>query len=139
MEPNQNMEQPSVLVVDDHAEVRGVIARQLRQAGFKVADSANGVEALGYLENEGPVCVIVLDLEMPTMTGWEFMTVCSKHPTWRQIPIVVLTAYGPADLVSEVINGIPVVTKPFKFEELLAEVRLAIVRPLSFLGMMEKG
>jgi signal transduction histidine kinase/DNA-binding response OmpR family regulator len=81
----------SVLVVDDNAEVREVQRRLFEQEGWSVAEAVNGQEALERLSELTP-SLILLDLMMPVMDGFQFVMEARKEPAWRSIPIVVVTA-----------------------------------------------
>src|ERR1051325_10042360 len=87
----------TVLIVDDHSDLRDLIAVLLEDSGFQVADASNGLEALTYLQSDAPVHAIVLDLDMPVMNGWEFLAQCRAHPQWCAIPTLVLTGVSDAE------------------------------------------
>jgi signal transduction histidine kinase/CheY-like chemotaxis protein len=80
-----------VLLVDDDAAARGLTRKVLEKEGWKVCEAENGVEALKCLERERPH-LILLDLMMPVMDGFEFAERVRLHDEWRSIPIVVLSA-----------------------------------------------
>jgi CheY-like chemotaxis protein len=79
------------MVVEDNAENREMIGRQLTKAGWQVIEAENGRRALDVLHNEQP-SVILLDLMMPEMDGFEFIDELRQRPEWRSIPVIVLTA-----------------------------------------------
>ena len=81
----------SVMVVEDNADNREMIARQLMKAGWRVIEAENGLAALSVLAAEQPN-VILLDLMMPEMDGFEFIRQLREHPQWRSLPTIVLTA-----------------------------------------------
>jgi signal transduction histidine kinase/DNA-binding response OmpR family regulator len=81
----------SVLVVEDNADNRQMISRQLSKAGWCVLEAENGRQALEVMQSEQPE-VILLDLMMPEMDGFEFIRELRQHPQWRSLPIIVLTA-----------------------------------------------
>lgn len=81
----------SVLVVEDNAENREMIVRQLTKAGWQVLEAENGSKALQVMQREQPG-VILLDLMMPEMDGFEFIGELRQHPQWRSLPVIVLTA-----------------------------------------------
>lgn len=87
----------TILVVEDEADIREMVSRMLKREGWKTSTAANGKEALDYMEQETPG-LILLDLMMPEMDGFEFITNIKVHPVWREIPIIVLTAM---DLTAE--------------------------------------
>jgi CheY-like chemotaxis protein len=80
-----------VLVVDDDAETRGLIRRMLEKEGHEVVEAIHGEEALECLRERLPD-LILLDLMMPVMDGFEFSRELRKVEAWRDIPVVVCTA-----------------------------------------------
>lgn len=81
----------SVMVVEDNAENREMMRRQLTKAGWRVIEAANGCRALEVLQLEQPNAIL-LDLMMPEMDGFEFISELRQRPEWRAIPVIVLTA-----------------------------------------------
>jgi signal transduction histidine kinase/CheY-like chemotaxis protein len=81
----------SIMVVEDNPENREMIGRQLTKAGWQVLEAENGRRALDVLHSERP-SVILLDLMMPEMDGFEFIDELRQRPEWRSIPVIVLTA-----------------------------------------------
>jgi CheY-like chemotaxis protein/two-component sensor histidine kinase len=81
----------SVLVVEDNTENRQMIVRQLTKAGWQVLEAENGRKALDVMQIEQPG-VILLDLMMPEMDGFEFIRQLRQHPQWRSLPVIILTA-----------------------------------------------
>jgi signal transduction histidine kinase/CheY-like chemotaxis protein len=86
-----------VLVVEDDAATRAMTRNILEKEGWRVSEAENGRVALEHMERERPR-LILLDLMMPEMDGFEFADRVRRHPEWRSIPIVVVTA---RDLSSE--------------------------------------
>ena len=81
----------AVLVIDDNAAARELIRRTLEANGWTIAEAENGREALEWL-NEAPPDVIVLDLMMPEMDGFEFLARLRDSARWRDIPVIVVSA-----------------------------------------------
>ncbi len=81
----------SIMVVEDNAENREMMRRQLTKAGWRVIEAENGLQALDILEMEQPG-IILSDLMMPQMDGFEFISELRKRPKWQSIPVIVLTA-----------------------------------------------
>ena len=82
----------SVLVVDDNEESVGMTQHALERLGYPMAHAANGFLALDWLaENPAPL-VILLDLLMPEMDGFQFLDRVKEHKEWRNIPVIVLSA-----------------------------------------------
>jgi CheY-like chemotaxis protein len=83
----------SILVVDDEAEIRQLISAVLTEEGYTVAQATNGREALAYLRAAPTLpCVILLDLMMPIMNGWEFLRARQNYPLLATIPTVAISA-----------------------------------------------
>jgi CheY-like chemotaxis protein len=84
---------PSVLLVDDLPDQREIYVDYLRQRGFEVVEASSGVEAIAKSVELGPD-VVVMDLSMPGIDGFEATRVLKAIPQTRNIPIVALTAYA---------------------------------------------
>jgi len=85
----------AILVVDDDVDVRQSLEAALELEGYGVVSAASGSEALDILRNAGPpVGVILLDLMMPGMDGWEFRRQQRQIPSAAGVPVVVLSAAG---------------------------------------------
>ena len=80
-----------VLVIDDDATARSLTRAMLEKEGWAVTEAENGIEAMRMMEQERP-SLIFLDLMMPEMDGYAFAAEVGRHPEWRSIPIVVVTA-----------------------------------------------
>jgi signal transduction histidine kinase/DNA-binding response OmpR family regulator len=93
-----------VLVVDDDPKTRDMLRRTLQKAGWTVAEAANGCEALEALERAKPALVL-LDLLMPDMDGFEVLERLNGDATWREVPVIIVTAKDltPDDI--ERLNG----------------------------------
>jgi adenylate cyclase len=81
-----------VLIVEDDRHVRESLSDALSEEGYVAATASNGMEALDYLHAHEPPDVIVLDLMMPVMNGWEFLIEKRRDPKLAAIPVVVVTA-----------------------------------------------
>jgi signal transduction histidine kinase/DNA-binding response OmpR family regulator len=87
----------TVLVVEDETESREMLVRLLRNDGWAVAEADNGKTAIAQLERRRPG-IILLDLMMPEMDGFEFIAELHRHAEWKSIPVIVITA---RDLTAE--------------------------------------
>lgn len=114
-----------VLVVEDDESIRTVIADVLEERGFRVQGAANGAEALVCLDDTLPD-VMVLDLLMPVMHGWDFMEAYAQKTGGNQVPIVVVSV-NPALPRSFNHFGVhSVIGKPFDIDDLLDAVDRAL-------------
>ena len=80
-----------VLVVDDNPEDRSILCRMLEGDGWTVAEAEDGKDALDAMRRASPA-VIMLDLMMPVMDGFQFLHTIRKHEAWQRVPVIVLTA-----------------------------------------------
>jgi CheY-like chemotaxis protein len=85
-----------VLVVDDDKDIRDTIVELLSDEGYEVVSARDGVEALKRLR-ERPTDLVILDLMMPRMDGWQFRREQVADPHLAHIPVVVVSAYGHRD------------------------------------------
>lgn len=111
----------SVMIVEDDADTREMLERFLELEGFAVRTAANGQLALEALQADAAACVILLDLMMPVMNGWQFREAQANDPRFSNIPVVVVTAAGPRDEIRPIaVDGWLV--KPVDFDRLLATI-----------------
>jgi CheY-like chemotaxis protein len=94
------VEDPKILVVDDDPATRDVLRRTLVKAGWRIAEAASGPAFLDALERCRPA-VVLLDLMMPSMDGFEVLEVMRQRDEWRDIPVVVVTAKDLSDKEAE--------------------------------------
>jgi signal transduction histidine kinase/CheY-like chemotaxis protein len=93
-----------ILVVDDDPAAREVVRRQLERDGWQVEEAANGEEALAAVGKQRPA-LIVLDMVMPVLDGFGVVAELRAHESWRDIPVVVLTAKELSEIDREALNG----------------------------------
>jgi CheY-like chemotaxis protein len=93
-----------VLVVDDQADVRSLLERELVAAGYRVRAASGGAEALAQIESETP-SVVLLDLMMPPPDGFEVLYRLREDARWRNLPVVVVTARELSSEDLERLNG----------------------------------
>jgi CheY-like chemotaxis protein len=84
-----------VVVVEDDVDAREALSKLLASHGYSVTSAGNGREALDYLRRSYLPGLIILDLMMPLMDGWEFLEHQSRDPALLDIPVVVLSATAP--------------------------------------------
>jgi CheY-like chemotaxis protein len=115
---------PEILLVDDDNELRESVAEGLEQAGFAVIRAADGNDALGHLRHGSLPSVVLLDLLMPGMNGWQLCEVMHADPVLSNIPIVALTATASMDPESlHLADVADWIAKPFDLGEVLEVIR----------------
>lgn len=114
-------EEPCVLIVEDDDGAREALSDCLEMEGISVVAARNGREALDYLHSSPAPKVILLDLYMPVMTGWEFRAVQKKDASIADIPVVVVTAFGSG--VTKQIDADLVMHKPLDLDRLITVIR----------------
>ncbi len=112
-----------VLVVDDDRAIRGTLGEVLQDEGYEPSIVANGREALQLLKEGLRPCVILLDLTMPIMDGWDFRANQLIDPDLSAIPVVVITAAGyRPETIQTQLAGVGFIRKPLMLDEVLAAV-----------------
>ncbi len=111
----------TVLIVDDDHHIRTTLRGILEEEGYRVASATNGREALDLLDRTRP-CVVLLDLKMPLMDGWEFAAALGQNTEWSAIPIVIISAYLGTKSLPREISPIACLDKPILLDTLLAAV-----------------
>jgi len=112
----------TILVVDDEEIVVDITKRKLAQEGFGVIGVGDGEAALKVLR-EGPVDLIVLDVEMPRLNGYNFIAERKKIPGAEKAPVIVLTAYESMEPIFRRHGIQGYLTKPIKFQDLLMKIK----------------
>ena len=116
-------QQYSVLVVDDDANIRRMIVAALRRDGYAFMEAPNGREALDLMRGQHPD-VVVLDLMMPVLSGWDVLRERQHDPELSRIPVIVVSANRDPDLAVAVHAGIcAFLPKPFDIGALSALVK----------------
>ncbi|HEU4325955.1 MAG TPA: response regulator [Roseiflexaceae bacterium] len=113
----------TILVVDDDATMRSLFKLMLESAGYQVLSAGSAPDALALLRSlDKPPALILLDLMMPGMTGWDFREVQLEDPALADIPVVVLSAMNDLPTRAEDLGISEAIQKPMPVMELLAVV-----------------
>ena len=116
----------SILLVDDDPDIRSAVKEFLHHEGFTVVPAPNGADALNTLRTGFRPNVIVLDIMMPVMDGWDFRAAQLADPSLRDIPVIVISASGfGRDTLRSQLNMFDVVSKPIELDDFLKAVRQA--------------
>jgi chemotaxis family two-component system sensor histidine kinase/response regulator PixL len=117
-----------VLVVDDSISVRQTLALTLQKAGYKVLQAQNGREAIQQLQHHPEIRLVICDIEMPSMNGFEFLSYCRQDGELAKLPIVMLTSRTAEKhrcLACE-LGALGYFNKPFREEEILRAIATLI-------------
>ena len=128
-----------IMIVDDEQRLRKLVRDYMIREGYSVLEAANGREALDLFDNEGNIALIILDVMMPEMDGWQ---VCSEIRKTSKVPIIMLTARSDEkdELRGFELGVDEYITKPFSPKILVARVE-AILRRYADSGdeVLEEG
>ena len=115
------MESHTILVVDDDPDIRDVIAETLADEGFSVVTSGDGQAAVD-IALESPPSLIVLDLMMPKMSGWQVIEALQASPRGAKIPIVLVSASRDLERTARQSQVAACLAKPFDLDSLVRVV-----------------
>ncbi len=119
-----------ILIVEDNPVNQTILKANLRKKGYQTVQAENGKHALGILENhETPFDVIVSDVMMPEMDGFEMVEKIKAHPEWKKIPVIMCTALADKEYVQKAIllGCNHYVTKPIKIKTLFAKIQDVLI------------
>jgi len=113
----------TVLVAEDDADIRELVAYKLQQAGYEVVSVADGLSAIAAARDNAPDVAIV-DVSMPGLSGVQVCTALREHPATAQVPVILLSARAHADESEAGLRAgaVDYVTKPFSPRELVQRV-----------------
>jgi two-component system response regulator MprA len=114
--------QPLILVVDDGPAIREFLSYTLAGEGFRVAVACDGREAMAAVQRERPD-IVLTDLMMPEMSGWELCSRLRADRATAGLPIVAMSAISPQGVDADAF-----LPKPFELDDLLALLRVARAR-----------
>lgn len=130
-EGDVDLEPLTVLILDDDRAVLNGLTELLESEGYKVATATDGLAGLHQLRAGLRPCVILLDLMMPIMDGWDFRHEQMKDEVLRDIPIVIITAAGFSEAsVKAQFGDIEFVPKPPPVQGLLDAIRRSCGEPI---------
>jgi CheY-like chemotaxis protein len=113
------------LVVDDDPDILEALSEILESEGFGIQQARNGLEALELVAKLQPN-LILLDLMMPVMDGWEFAERMRGRSDWAQIPVIVLSADRNIGTKARELGALGYLAKPFELNELLTMVQASL-------------
>ena len=116
-----------ILVVDDEDAVLEILEADLSEEGFDVISAKDGAEALALVYQERPD-VVLLDLKMPVVNGYQVLQELRLDPTTKNLPVILLTGVSPTEgeQAAVQLGANHYVTKPWKLDSLRAVIRVAL-------------
>ncbi len=111
-----------ILIVEDDVAIRNALQEILEEEGYLVAGAANGQEAIELLRRHARPCVILLDLMMPVMNGWQFRAIQRQDPKLAPIPTIIISADGNVAETAAAIGAADYLSKPIQLNRLLQMV-----------------
>ena len=107
-----------VLVVEDDDDLRESLEILLGRRGFTVQSARHGEEALEQIDPEHPPCLIVLDLMMPVMDGWELRRRLLADPRLASVPVVLCSGVADLRAAADTLEAVAYLVKPVRLEKL---------------------
>lgn len=115
---------PVILIMEDDINNRELTEKILKHSGFHVVSVTNGREGLSILENLVPD-MIIMDLSMPLLDGWETTRIIKTKPEWQMIPVIAVTAHAMAEEIRRALEAgcDKYLIKPFHPHDLVSTVK----------------
>ncbi len=112
---------PKILIVDDSISLRQTLALTLQKANYQVIQAQNGREALQQMRQNPGIQLVICDIEMPLMNGFEFLNNCRRDSSLGKVPVVMLTSRRSEKhrLLALEMGAVDYFTKPYRDEEIL--------------------
>ncbi len=110
-----------ILVIDDEPDMIAVLKHRLSESGYEVLTAVNGKDGLEKLQKD-PIDLIILDVLMPVMDGFQFFKIIKSDAAKSHIPIIVVTARGSMRGSFEALDADEFVSKPYEMNDLLAKI-----------------
>jgi len=118
----------TILLTEDNSDTRDAITQVLAVEGYTVVTAVHGREALGHLQGGLRPALILLDLMMPVMDGWEFQKAQLREPALAAIPVVLISAHDEVARAGDTLRAAGVVQKPLDIEEMLRTIEALCLR-----------
>jgi CheY-like chemotaxis protein len=109
----------TLLIVEDEEDLREMLRDALERRGFHVATASNGKEALDLLPQIDHICLVLLDLFMPEMNGWDFFDALKAKKEFEQVPVIITTSAPNRAPV----GATRVMQKPLSLDRILSTVQ----------------
>lgn len=122
---------PTVLMIEDHDDTACLVRFILERNGYAVRHAPDGKNAKRLTESSEPPDLVLLDISLPSLSGFEVLSAIRSTPAWEQIPVVMLTANGRPESMAEAttLGATEYLKKPFTPEHLLRTVASFTSKP----------
>jgi CheY-like chemotaxis protein len=110
----------TILVVEDDEAERYALVRLLEHRGYSVQSAASGAEAIDYLRNHVAPCLILLDMLLPSLNGYEFLSRKRRNNAWRAIPVIIISCM--TDRITADLGAVRMFLKPMDPQQVLGAV-----------------
>jgi DNA-binding response OmpR family regulator len=116
---------PVILIVEDDHIVASLLEHTLARRGYSTRLATDGRAAARFIAEQPPASLVLLDVMLPFLDGFELIDQIRVHPSWRDVPIVMLTSKAQEDSVVRALEAgaSDYILKPFRPQELVARVR----------------
>jgi len=125
LETLQGQTEPTAVVVEDDQIIVTLLEHLLSRRGFDVRIALDGRQAADFIDTLPPPALVLLDVMLPYLDGFELIKRIRAHATWNQVPIIMLTAKSQEQNIVRALDqgANDYLIKPFRPEELLARIR----------------
>jgi len=113
------MSNKSILIVEDDKPIREMMKTLLEIEGYEVIATSNGKEGIDAMEKKGNPSLILLDMMMPIMNGWDFLDIVRSNPKTSKLPVVIVSAYSET---AKSLKPKAFVPKPVQYSTLLKAI-----------------
>jgi CheY-like chemotaxis protein len=114
----------TILIVDDESDMRDALQAILEGEGYRVLSASNGRQALDLMEKGAAADLVLLDVMMPLMTGYQLLDCMEETPELRTLAVVMMSAVEPPTRISD--RWMSFLMKPFSYDDLLKAIRAAL-------------
>lgn len=137
VETNQKLSKV-ILVVDDAISLRQTLSLTLQKSGYQVIQAQNGAEALEQLQRHPEIQLVVSDLEMPRMNGFEFLSHIQHNPQYTKIPVIILTSRSAEKhrQLAKELGAKAYLSKPYLEHELINHIESLINSAKDYLNRL---
>lgn len=118
----------TILILEDEKDILQTLSELLKTEGYEVQTAQNGKEALAFLKTSSMPDLILLDMKMPVMNGWDFTKEFYRLYDHRS-PLLIMTAAADAEQRAKEVNASGFIGKPFDLEDLLTKIKAALLNP----------